>query len=64
VWRFVEAAYFREPRRDIAADTQVPWSMAVPAGLLVLASIGFGLNTEFTVGSAAQAAMGLLGGAR
>jgi hypothetical protein len=39
-------------------------SMAVPAGLLVLASIGFGLNTEFTVGSAAQAAMHLLGGPR
>jgi multicomponent Na+:H+ antiporter subunit D len=64
VWRFVEAAYFRAPRQDIAADTRVPWSMAVPAGLLVLASIGFGLNTEFTVGSAAQAAAHLLSGTR
>ena len=40
VWRFVEAAYFREPRRDSAADAKVPLSMAVPAGLLVPAAIG------------------------
>ncbi len=64
VWRFVEAAYFHEPRSDIATEAGIPWHMAVPAGLLVLASIGFGLNTEFTVGSAAQAAAHLLGGSR
>jgi multicomponent Na+:H+ antiporter subunit D len=64
VWRFVEAAYFREPRRDTAPEARIPLSMAVPAGLLVLASIVFGLNTEFTVGSAAQAATHLLGGSR
>ena len=64
VWRFVEAAYFREPRQDIAADAAVPWSMALPAGLLVAATVYFGLDTSFTVGSAAQAAAGLLGGPR
>jgi multicomponent Na+:H+ antiporter subunit D len=64
VWRFVEAAYFREPRQDVAADAAVPWSMALPAGLLVAATVYFGLDTSFTVGSAAQAAAELLGGPR
>jgi multicomponent Na+:H+ antiporter subunit D len=64
VWRFVEAAYFREPRQDIAADAAVPWSMALPAAVLVAATVYFGLDTSFTVGSAAQAAAGLLGAPR
>ena len=64
VWRFVEAAYFREPRRDTAGGATVPWSMALPAAMLVAATVYFGLDTSFTVGSAAQAAAGLLGGPR
>ncbi|MDP1692493.1 MAG: monovalent cation/H+ antiporter subunit D family protein [Burkholderiaceae bacterium] len=64
VWRFVEAAYFREPRQDTAGSAALPWSMALPAGLLVAATVYFGLDTSFTVGSAAQAAAGLLGGLR
>ncbi len=64
VWRFVEAAYFREPRQDTADGGALPWSMALPAGLLVAATVYFGLDTSFTVGSAAQAAAGLLGGPR
>jgi multicomponent Na+:H+ antiporter subunit D len=64
LWRFVEAAYFREPRQDTAAGGALPWSMALPAGLLVAATVYFGLDTSFTVGSAAQAAAGLLGGPR
>jgi len=64
VWRFVEAAYFREPRQDTAGGAAAPWSMALPAGLLVAATVYFGLDTSFTVGSAAQAAAGLLGGPR
>ena len=64
VWRFVEAAYFREPRRDTADGGAVPWSMAFPAGLLVVATVYFGLDTSFTVGSASQAAALLLGGSR
>jgi multicomponent Na+:H+ antiporter subunit D len=64
VWRFVEAAYFREPRKDTAGGGTVPWSMALPAGMLVGATVYVGIDTSFTVGSAAQAAAGLLGGAR
>ncbi len=64
VWRFVEAAYFRDPRQDTAGGGALPRSMALPAGLLVAATVYFGLDTSFTVGSAAQAAAGLLGGPR
>lgn len=64
VWRFVEAAYFREPQPDTADGGSLPLLMAVPAGLLVAATVYFGLDTSFTVGSAAQAAAGLMGGLR
>ncbi|MDP2006050.1 MAG: monovalent cation/H+ antiporter subunit D family protein [Rubrivivax sp.] len=60
VWRFIEAAYFREPRKDIAA-TQVPWSMALPAALLVGASVLFGLYSSVVLESARGAAVMLLG---
>jgi multicomponent Na+:H+ antiporter subunit D len=61
VWRFVEVAYLREPRSDIDADARVPPSMALAAIVLVAATIYFGLDTSFTVGSAVQAADALLG---
>jgi multicomponent Na+:H+ antiporter subunit D len=64
VWRFVEVAYFREPRADTAAASEAPASMLVPAGLLVAACLWFGLDTSFTVGSATQAAQMLIGGLR
>ncbi|MCB2018930.1 MAG: hypothetical protein KDF54_15700, partial [Hydrogenophaga sp.] len=63
VWRFVEIAYFREPRKDTGIDVKAPWSMGVPAALLVAATVYFGLMTEFTVGSASSAATLLKGGA-
>lgn len=61
VWRFVEAAYFREPRSDIEVGAAVPWTMALPSALLVAATVYFGLETSFTVGSAASAAEQLMG---
>jgi multicomponent Na+:H+ antiporter subunit D len=64
LWRFVEAAYFREPRQDTADGPPLPRSMAWPAALLVAATVYFGLDTSFTVGAAAQAAAALLGGPR
>jgi multicomponent Na+:H+ antiporter subunit D len=62
VWRFVEAAYFRECNDVIPVTRSVPWSMGVPAAILVAATVYFGIDTSFTVGSAAAAADGLLGG--
>jgi multicomponent Na+:H+ antiporter subunit D len=64
VWRFVEAAYFREPEPGATSGVVLPWSMAVPAGLLVAATVYFGFDTSFTVASAVKAAAGLLGGLR
>lgn len=60
VWRFVEAAYFREPRQDTAGGPPVPWSMVVPAALLVVATVYFGIDSSLT----ALAAADLLGGLR
>jgi multicomponent Na+:H+ antiporter subunit D len=64
VWRFVEAAYFREPRAGTGAARAVPWSMGLPTALLVAATVYFGLDSTFTVGSASQAAALLMGGLR
>ena len=64
VWRFVEAAYFREPPEGSAPVARLPWSMGLPAGLLVAAAVYFGLDTSFTVGSASAAAAHLMGGLR
>ena len=64
VWRFVEVAYLRAPASGAAASRQVPVLMAVPAALLVAATVYFGVDTSFTVGSAQAAAHQLLGGQR
>lgn len=62
VWRFVEAAYLHEPRKDTADVPATPWSMGLPTAVLVLATVYFGFDTSFTVGSASQAAALLMGG--
>lgn len=61
VWRFVEAAYFRDPRGDIAAPGEAPFSMLAPSAVLVGATVYFGLDTSLTVGSATHAAATLMG---
>ena len=64
VWRFVEAAYFREPDAGIAKLKEAPLEMLVPAWLMIAACIYFGLDASLTVDSAAQAAATLLQGLR
>ena len=59
VWRFVEAAYFRSAPADTAKN-EAPLSLLVPAWLLVAATVWFGLDTSFTVGSAVEAAQQLV----
>jgi len=60
VWRFVEVAYFRAPPASATAPSnprqEAPLGILLPAWLLVLASLWFGLDTRFTVGSALEAA--------
>jgi multicomponent Na+:H+ antiporter subunit D len=62
VWRFVEVAYFREPNAEVARLREAPLSMLVPAWLMVIACIYFGLDTQLTLGGAGAAAQELLRG--
>ena len=61
VWRFVEVAYLQDPPADAPPVAAPPLMMAIPTGLLVLATVYFGLDTDFTVGSATAAAELLMG---
>jgi multicomponent Na+:H+ antiporter subunit D len=60
VWRFIEVAYFREPRKDLVPAPALPWGMRAACIVLVVAIVWLGLDTRFTVDLAAQAAADLL----
>jgi multicomponent Na+:H+ antiporter subunit D len=62
VWRFVEAAYFREPDAKVAQLKEAPLEMLIPAWLMIAACFYFGLDASLTVDGAAQAAATLLQG--
>jgi len=64
VWRFVEAAYFREPDPGIVKLKEAPLEMLVPAWLMIAGCIYFGLDASLTVDGASQAAATLLQGIR
>jgi multicomponent Na+:H+ antiporter subunit D len=64
VWRFVEAAYFRAPPAGVSGVREAPLSMLLPAGLLVAATVYFGLETSITLGAASEAAAAMLGAGR
>lgn len=62
VWRIVEIAYFQQGEsRD--RTREVPLGLLLPTWALVLANLWFGIDTDLTVGLAAQAALALTGGA-
>ncbi len=62
VWRFVEVAYFRAVPEGMPVDGthEAPLSLLIPAWLLVIATLWFGLDTSLTVGSAIDAAQQLV----
>lgn len=64
IWKIVEAAYFQPPAYPNAAEAieEAPLSMLLPLYILVAANIYFGLNTQWSVGTASKAAAMLLGG--
>jgi len=64
IWKIVEAAYFKPPLspNTTGAIKEAPLSMLLPLYLLVTANIYFGLNTQWSVGTASKAAAMLLGG--
>jgi multicomponent Na+:H+ antiporter subunit D len=61
VWRFVEVAYFRTPRDNVAGRREASLALLLPAWILVGATLYFGLETSVSVGSAANASAMLLG---
>jgi len=63
IGRVVEAAYFREPEGKVLEATDMPASMLIPAWIMILATIYFGIETSWTVGIAGPAAKALLAGA-
>lgn len=61
IWRVIEIAWFRQRPVDARPITEAPLSLLVPTWILVAANIWFGLNTEYTVTVAQQAAQMLIG---
>ena len=62
IWRVVEVAYFQDPPADAEEVKEAPWSLLLPAWVLVGATIYFGIFTKVTVGVATRAAQLLVEG--
>lgn len=60
VWRFVEAAYLSPSPAGNDGVKEAPLSLLLPAWLLIIATIWFGIDTSFSIGSATAAAAQLL----
>lgn len=56
IWRVVDQMYFAEPAAHIAQMKEAPIGLLVPIWLMVLASYYVGIDTEYTLGYAADAA--------
>lgn len=61
LWRVIESAYFRETPEDLKDVTEAPLSLLIPAWILVLSNVYFGLETSLPVGMAELAAKTLMG---
>lgn len=61
VWRVVEVMYFQPPPEGMDTKEEAPLSMLVPTWLMIGATVFFGIQTDWTVGVARQAAEMLLG---
>jgi multicomponent Na+:H+ antiporter subunit D len=64
IGRVLEVAWLREPAAGASHAGDPPFSMALPLLVLAIATVYFGVDTEWTVGVAAPAAKALLGGLR
>jgi multicomponent Na+:H+ antiporter subunit D len=61
LWRVIESAYFRETPDDLTDVVEAPLSLLVPAWILVIANVYFGIDTSLPVGLAELAAKSLMG---
>lgn len=64
IGRVLEVAWLREPTSETAQVSDPPLSMLLPLLVLAVATVYFGIDTEWTVGVAAPVAKALLGGLR
>lgn len=64
VWRFVEIAYLQPPDADAHLIRTLPFTLVLPAAVLVVATVYFGIDTRFTVGAATGAVELMLGAQR
>jgi len=62
IWRVVEKAYLARPSAQ-STTAEAPASMLIPAWLLAISNVYFGLHTDLSVGIATRAAAGLFGAA-
>ncbi len=60
VWQVVERAYLAKPPAE-TSRAEAPASMLIPAWLLAIANLYFGLHTDLSVGIASRAAASLFG---
>ena len=60
VWRFVEVAYFRAAPAGSPQRGEASWALLIPAYALLGATLWFGFDTSFTLGSALSAAHQLM----
>lgn len=61
IWRVIETAYFRDPPEGAPAISEAPLSLLLPAWLLVVGNVWFGIDTSLPVGLAQRAAETLMG---
>jgi multicomponent Na+:H+ antiporter subunit D len=64
VGKILEIVWLREPSAQLTGTGDPPPSMLLPLVVLALATVYFGIETEWTAGIAANAARSLLGGLR
>ena len=62
IWRVIEAAYFRPVPEDAAEVVEAPLSLLIPAWIMALASVYFGIDATPMVEVAQSAASLLIGG--
>jgi multicomponent Na+:H+ antiporter subunit D len=60
IWKVVEVAVFEKPEGEVE-KCEAPMSMLIPTWALMLATIYFGIDTEWTVNVAKAAATALMG---
>jgi multicomponent Na+:H+ antiporter subunit D len=61
VWRWVEVVYFKVASDSIGDVKEAPWSLVVPAWILIGASVYFGIDASLSSDMAGQAVHALLG---